>query len=1221
MGRSNELHPLILASIFGYGTNLFMVDPGADLLTKLACGVVTGSLGYAINRLAARRDSLDPELPLSAEEVGLNHHLARLAAHALRSIIDAEAKRLPAGSPSREALVRAVPRAEPCWLAVLQAPSGGEFRRVDLGDIAAGHAIAPGGVEVLDAKTWEPFARFVLQGKDDPAPPADLAAELAKRFEQEFAAHFHEHAKASLEKDPPAFAALLLQFHAELRFTQHAHTAAFAHLGGQMDALAAKLDTMAAATVRLPGFDWTKLTLHLAETETFHAEFRAFFQSAGQRWDELLPQVRQTLLLLQEVHGPQHRQLLTGLAGLNLLIHDQVLPLIREVQQHERDRYSGASIILDLLRVQRERDAEARRGFEAFALRREDIQGRGGHHYHQPDRWTPGHRTRKLWREAGTVFVPRPPLLQPGDVPEPGTNLYLYGESGHGKSLLAANIADRLLHRGYRALTFNLRQPGDILRHLALLADKEWLGLDAPPGTPPEKWDDAARIVAAITWLLELPDAPDPLHPPYCLVWDNADDLVTLDHLFRLQLLHHRGVQIITSRIHPLSLSFEASHPCHDWPPARLKLLHVKPYNESEAIAHLREAWAKDDDASGEIPPHEVRGVLLTTALRGDPAHFDPLKLDDVARRLRQTGWDFELVLHPEPGFFALTGEVAVAGRSHAEVLAETVAALPPLARIVWRLLVHLAPAPIPEEYWGKMDSFLRDTPDVSATERAEIDAALRARLPIVQARAALAEAGLLTGGDEGDLVHTRHHALGREQVEPAERPAAYRMALRFLHHVAPAGDPYDDVSLWPSYRAAEPHLLAVLSAERHSSIVALSETGWLTYRFTSYLFHQARLAEAEAVAQLDLESSLAVNGANSPNHATSLHELAGVHLAQGRSTEAEQGLREALEIYRQHHGDRHLRVAAALHELARVHLAQGRYIEAEQGFRQTLEIERQLDRERHPGFSTTLHALACVHSAQGRYTEAEQGFRQALEISRQHLGEKHPALGLTLHELARVHLAQGRYTEAEQGYRQALEIARQHFGEMHPAFATTLHSLARVHLAEGRYTEAEAGFRQALEIYRETRGEASREPAVTRGQLARLLWKSGKEEDSKALFARALQDMGAALGRKHDRIAEVLHNWAECELGAVSEAEPLVPAPAALQRAERALEIRRRVFGEDHPDVAATLLLSAEGRRRSGDLDGARADVESAGPMLAAALPAEHVLNQQARALIAALA
>ena len=94
------------------------MSPELAALLVLFGGLIGGIGSYRCNRLAAAQDAAEKLVPASAHEIGLNHHLARLAGNALKTIIEEAAKTKPTGSADHSALVNAAERATSAWLLV-----------------------------------------------------------------------------------------------------------------------------------------------------------------------------------------------------------------------------------------------------------------------------------------------------------------------------------------------------------------------------------------------------------------------------------------------------------------------------------------------------------------------------------------------------------------------------------------------------------------------------------------------------------------------------------------------------------------------------------------------------------------------------------------------------------------------------------------------------------------------------------------------------------------------------------------------------------------------------------------------------------------------------------------------------------------------------------------------------------------------------------------------
>ena len=105
----------------------------------------------------------------------------------------------------------------------------------------------------------------------------------------------------------------------------------------------------------------------------------------------------------------------------------------------------------------------------------------------------------------------------------------------------------------------------------------------------------------------------------------------------------------------------------------------------------------------------------------------------------------------------------------------------------------------------------------------------------------------------------------------------------------------------------------------------------------------------------------------------------------------AEPLYQQAVEIVRTTLGAEHPDYATSLNNLASVLQATGRYAEAEPLDRHALEIRRTTLGEEHPDYATSLNNLARVLEATGQYAEAEPLYQQALEIFRTALGDEHP--------------------------------------------------------------------------------------------------------------------------------------------------------------------------------------------------------------------------------------
>jgi len=269
----------------------------------------------------------------------------------------------------------------------------------------------------------------------------------------------------------------------------------------------------------------------------------------------------------------------------------------------------------------------------------------------------------------------------------------------------------------------------------------------------------------------------------------------------------------------------------------------------------------------------------------------------------------------------------------------------------------------------------------------------------------------------------------------------------------------------------------------------------------------------------------------------------------------------KALQVAEQHFGPDHPAVASGLNNLAYIYNTQGDYanaeplynrfykrwlaIKAEPLFKRSLAIWEKALGPDHPDVATSLNNLATLYYQQGDYAKAEPLFKRSLAILEKALGPDNPAVVTSLHTLARFYWDQSGDPDKIKSLRErAWAIEKKALGPDHPDVATILDTLVDVSYAK------------------EMLGELSSPIAIT-------------------LYKRALVIQEKVLGPDHLDVATSLDNLARFykiksenrinyattdfngPQGHYVEAETLY---------KRSLEIREKVLGPDHPDVAKSL-------------------------------------------------
>jgi len=274
--------------------------------------------------------------------------------------------------------------------------------------------------------------------------------------------------------------------------------------------------------------------------------------------------------------------------------------------------------------------------------------------------------------------------------------------------------------------------------------------------------------------------------------------------------------------------------------------------------------------------------------------------------------------------------------------------------------------------------------------------------------------------------------------------------------------------------------------------------------------YNQAEFAYRKA---LDLYEQL---GADHPDVAASLNNLAGLYYSQGNYSEAAPLLLRLLEFKEQQLGSDDPSVASSLNNLALLYKSQGKYREAELLFLQSIEIcERQLGTY-HPDIAVSLNNLAGLYESQGKYSEAEPLFLRSLEIRERQLGVNHPDVASSLNGLARLYQAQGKYSEAEPLYLRSLEIRKCQLGADHPSVANSLNNLALLYQEQGKYSEAESIYVRSIEIYERQLGEDHPHIANSLFNLAAIYCDTQRHPQAMQSIQRAIQIYKQKLGNEH---------------------------------------------------------------------------------------------------------
>ena len=199
----------------------------------------------------------------------------------------------------------------------------------------------------------------------------------------------------------------------------------------------------------------------------------------------------------------------------------------------------------------------------------------------------------------------------------------------------------------------------------------------------------------------------------------------------------------------------------------------------------------------------------------------------------------------------------------------------------------------------------------------------------------------------------------------------------------------------------------------------------------------------------------------------------------------------------------------------------------------------------------------------QGKYAQAQPLFEKALEIRRRLLTDDHPDTAASYNNLAMNLNAQGKYALAQPLFEKALEIRRRLLTDDHPDTATSYNNVAIQPQRPGEVRPGPAAVREGAgdpppTAHRRT----TPTPPNSYNNVAYNLNAQGKYAQAQPLYEKALEIRRRLLTDDHPDTANSYNNVAANlnAQGKYAQAQPLY---------EKALEIHRRLLTDDHPDTA----------------------------------------------------
>jgi tetratricopeptide (TPR) repeat protein len=625
----------------------------------------------------------------------------------------------------------------------------------------------------------------------------------------------------------------------------------------------------------------------------------------------------------------------------------------------------------------------------------------------------------------------------------------LSGLGGIGKTQLALEYAHRCHPQVYRSVLWV-----DAENKAALEGGYLDLARKLSLKIPKEKEREVEYVIEAVkNWLAE--------HNLWLLILDNADDLELACSFLPTR---HPGHVLLTTRSQIEGKVAE-----------KIEVEAMTP--EEGLLFLLRRSKVLKDEAELDSVPPELRSTAqeLVEILGGHP-----LALDQAGAYIEETCISFseylQLYREQQGSFLALPSS---RGRDHPNTVAATFELCfekaceryPTCADVLY-FCAFLHPDAIPVELFSQKAGW-----NLSP-------------LFFNQAIKALRSYSLIKRDNKLLSLHHLVQAVIRDKMNAQTFEEWTQRVVQTVNEAFP------EVTLqeWPLCEGLLPHVLASTAWIKHEPLPAVAD---LLYKTGNYLQERGQYTDAEAplVRALTIREQYA--GAEHPETAQSLHQLAILYWRQAKYKQAESCCQRALAIRKQCLGDKHHDTARSLNNLAMFYHAQEEYEKAEPLYLQALAIHEEQAEGEHTQVARCLNNLAALYDDQQKYEQVEPLYKRAIAIHERCSGAEHPETAQSLHNLAELYQKQEKYEAAESLYVQALTIFEKHLGAEHPDTASSLYNLADFYQVQKKYEAAEPLYKRALAIFEQSLGPTHPKTEAVRKDYAAFLHSVGRNTEA----------------------------------------------------------------------------------------------------------------------------
>ncbi len=293
----------------------------------------------------------------------------------------------------------------------------------------------------------------------------------------------------------------------------------------------------------------------------------------------------------------------------------------------------------------------------------------------------------------------------------------------------------------------------------------------------------------------------------------------------------------------------------------------------------------------------------------------------------------------------------------------------------------------------------------------------------------------------------------------------------------------------------------------------------------------------------------------------------------QGRLADAEPMFQELLQ---------HQQVLANEGELASVLLNYGNvkritgdYAGSQELLERAVGLAGRAEEPDSRQLAGALTNLGLTYKQQGRERAAVKALERALAIRMKNEGPRSGAVANVMKQLSHLYRDLGELHVAERYAQESLVLAEALYPPNHPFISVTLESLGQLAQKSGDRVKARELYERSIASYE---GSQLPEPDVAHPQrhLAGLLREDGETEEAVRFYERALAMRRKAFGDRHPEVAQ---SWHDLASGRVA----LGDTTGALAALRTGVETFRSTLPGDSPQLARGLFSLGDVLRRNG--------------------------------------